>query len=282
MNSTNGKLYVVATPIGNLEDFSVRGQTTLSKVSWIACEDTRHSKKLLSSFGISTPCHSLHQFNEKKQLDKFIQRLLQGESGAVISDAGTPVISDPGFHLVQAAHEHHIDVITIPGPCALVTALSGLAIQEGPFYFEGFLPSKSSSRKKRLKELGSRTEQLIFYEAPHRISELFNDLLECYGKDRLAGIGREITKRYESYYRGRLEELVQQLAEEKIPALGEFVVVVSGAAEEMSLDMMQHEKLIQCLLAHLPINKVAKITSELTSLDRKQSYQLALSLQTKE
>lgn len=275
-----GKLYVVATPIGNLEDFTARAQKTLQKVSWIACEDTRHCKPLLNHYAINTHCLSLHNFNEKKKVERLISELKSGQSGALISDAGTPVISDPGYHLVSLAHEAGVQVIPIPGANAAVSALSALAIQEGPFYFEGFLPPKTNARKERLKALEQFECQLVFYEAPHRIKNLFADLVEVYGEDRIAGVARELTKVYESVCRGSLSELNSRIESGDIPEKGEFVVIVQGCQTPSSWES-QHMELIQSLLPYLPINKVAKVTSQLTGMSRKECYDIALMVQDK-
>lgn len=274
------KLYVVATPLGNLEDISQRALRTLTEVSCIASEDTRHTQALLQHYGISNHCVAYHAFNEKKQLTPFLDRLQSGESVALVSDAGTPLVSDPGFHLIQAAHEAGIEVIAVPGPCAAITALSALAIQEGPFHFEGFLPSKKNQRLKRLDELKSHPESLVFYEAPHRIAALVDDLVACFGEARMAGIGRELTKKFESLYRGSLIELQQQMEKGEIVQKGEFVVVVSGQPESSAWDG-DKAQLMKLLLEYLPINKAAKLAAQLTNQDRQGFYQLALALQNK-
>ncbi len=276
--TSNGKLYVVATPIGNLNDLSNRAKATLGQVHWIAAEDTRCTYQLLESVGLKNTCHSLHHFNESKQLPKLISLLQNGENGALVSDAGTPMISDPGFKLVQACHEAQIDVIPVPGPCAAVAAVSALAVQEGGFLFEGFLPAKSSQRVKRLNELRNSQHQIIFYEAPHRIGACIDDLCEVFGGQRKAGIAREITKKFESYYVGSLDELKKAIEDETVVIKGEFVVVVEGAQEEEKAWQGSEEKLAKVLLAHLPPNKVAKVLTEMTQLDRKTSYELALKM----
>lgn len=277
--NTYGKLYVVATPIGNLNDFSARAQTTLQNVSWIACEDTRHCQPLLKHYTINTRCVSLHNFNEKKQMQKLINLLKQGEDGALISDAGTPLINDPGFHLVAASFEEGIQVVTVPGPCAAVAAVSSLAITQGPFYFEGFLPPSQSARKRRLDELSNQSSQIVFYEAPHRIKALFEDLYTVFGPNRLAGVARELTKLYESLYRGTISEIHEMIQNEHIPAKGEFVVVVQGCEQVKSVWDNAAEDMIKELLPHLPINKVSKIVSNLTKIARKDCYNMALSIQ---
>ncbi|HET9843803.1 MAG TPA: 16S rRNA (cytidine(1402)-2'-O)-methyltransferase [Gammaproteobacteria bacterium] len=276
----NSKLYVVATPIGNLEDLSERAKKTLRSVNWIASEDTRHSQGLLIHFGIQKRCYSLHNFNEKKQTSALIGLLKEGQTGALISDAGTPLISDPGFHLIQAAHEAHIEVISIPGPCAAISALSVLAIQEGPIHFEGFLPAKKGSRIKRVSELRTLTSVLVFYESPHRIEALFEDLCQVLGGERFCGIGRELTKKFETLYRDSLENLFKKLQDQTIPIKGEFVIVVSGAQPIPQWEGDQRQ-LIQKLLTYLPITKAAKLAHEITGMDRKACYALALSLQPK-
>lgn len=271
-----GKLYVVATPIGNLDDISIRAKKTLEETSWIACEDTRHSRRLLDYLGIQKILYSLHEFNETNQSIKLVEKLKQGESGALISDAGTPIISDPGFKLINLCHEAHIQVVPIPGACALITALSALAIGGGPFHFEGFLPPKSGPRRQRLMTLKTLSDTLIFYEAPHRIKTTLEALCEVLGADRFSGIARELTKKFESFYRDTLGNL--RLAD--IPEKGEFVIIVAGALkqEKETEGAMQSESVLKILLKELPLKQAVKLTCELTGIKKNIIYPLGLTL----
>lgn len=274
-NQVKGKLYVVATPIGNLEDISIRAKRTLEETSWIACEDTRHSRRLLDYLGIKKTLYPLHEFNEKNQASQLIQKLESGESGALISDAGTPLISDPGFELIKLAYEAQVQVVPIPGACALITALSALAIGTSRFYFEGFLPSKASARLQRLNELKTFSETLIFYEAPHRIQETLKALKNVFEAERLVGVGRELTKKFESFYRATLGTLVL----EDIPEKGEFVIVLSGLPkEELKEEGEGFERVLKILMIQLPLKQAVSLTCEITGAKKNEVYDRALKL----
>ncbi len=275
-----GKLYVVATPIGNLDDISIRAKMTLQAVDWIACEDTRHSSRLLNYLGIKKTLYALHEFNEQNQAIQLIEKLKNGESGALISDAGTPLISDPGFELIKLAHENEIPVTPIPGACALISALSALAIGGNTFHFEGFLPSKSAARLQRLTELKGCSESLVFYEAPHRIKATLHALHEVFGPNRLAGIARELTKKFESLYRDTIGVLLTQA----IPERGEFVVVVAGAPklEVKEEEHAQFEAVLKILLAELPLKQAVKLTCEITGAKKNSVYEFGLELMNRE
>src|SRR3954471_80793 len=221
-------LYIVSTPIGNLEDITHRALRVLGEVDVIACEDTRHTRKLLTHFGIDTPTISYHEHNERERADQLVQRLRDGESVAVVSDAGTPGINDPGFRLVREAIANSIPVVPLPGPTALITALvaSGLATDE--FFFGGFLPAKASARRARLTELRAMPVTLIFYEAPHRIAATLTDASEILGA-REAVVARELTKLHEEFVRGDLNELAEQFSSGK-KARGEIVLMIARPA----------------------------------------------------
>lgn len=273
--SIKGKLYVVATPIGNLDDISIRAKRTLEECSWIACEDTRHSRRLLDHLGIQKRLYPLHEFNESQKSVQLIQKLEAGESGALISDAGTPLISDPGFEFIKLAHEHCIQVIPIPGACALVSALSALAVGGGAFHFEGFLPSKSTARLQRLIELKTNQDTLIFYEAPHRIKETLKALSQALGPNRLGGIARELTKKFESLYRDTLENL--NLAD--IPEKGEFVIVVAGAPKsDDEASTVEWESVLKILLEELPLKQAVSLTCSITGAKKNLVYDLGLKI----
>jgi len=232
-----GKLYLVATPIGNLADITHRAIQVLSDVDLIACEDTRHTHKLLSHYGLYTKTISYHEHNEQQRAAELIDRLKQGTNIAVVSDAGTPSISDPGFRLVRAAIESEIPVVPVPGPSALVAALIAAGLPTDEFFFAGFLPSRTSARRARLNELQSVPGTLIFYEAPHRLAATLKDAYEILG-EREAVVARELTKLHEEIKRGRLSQLTADYADEKQDIRGEIVVlidrnVIGGAVAEV-------------------------------------------------
>ncbi len=218
-------LFVVATPIGNLQDITARALETLRQCDLIACEDTRQTLKLLNHFGIRKPLTSYHEFNEQKRAEELAEKLAGGATIAMVSDAGTPAISDPGFRLVRLCRQRGIPVIAIPGPNAALTALSASGLPSDEFFFAGFLPSKRNARRERLSSLQSVLSTLIFYEAPHRIESTLDDMLEILG-DREVCIARELTKIHEEYLFGRLSDI-----RENVTAIGEFVIVISGATE---------------------------------------------------
>lgn len=278
MKNEMGKLYVVATPIGNLDDMSLRTKSTLTQVDWIAAEDTRHSGVLLQHCGIQTPLIAYHDHNEATRVNALIEKLKAGEQGALISDAGTPLISDPGFLLVDRALEEGISVIPIPGPCALIAALSVAGLPTDKFIFEGFLPAKSAARQKRLKDLISLPHTLVFYEAPHRIQESLKDAAEVLGNTRLATIGREITKKFESFYRDDLGNLVAQMENGDIPCKGEFILMISGNHEELEPQWSEVQKMLEILMLELTLKKAVEVTVKLSGLPKNKIYDLAMKL----
>ncbi|AZC20608.1 16S rRNA (cytidine(1402)-2'-O)-methyltransferase [Pseudomonas sp. CMR5c] len=224
MNSVAGSLYVVATPIGNLDDVSARALKLLREVSLIAAEDTRHSQRLMQHFGISTPLAACHEHNERDEGSRFITRLLAGDDVALISDAGTPLISDPGYHLVRQARAAGINVVPVPGPCALIAALSAAGLPSDRFIFEGFLPAKASGRRARLEQVREEPRTLIFYEAPHRILECLQDMEAVFGGDRPALLARELTKTFETLKGLPLVELRRFVESDSNQQRGECVV----------------------------------------------------------
>lgn len=276
MNSI-GVLYIVATPIGNLGDFSARGIETLRSVALIAAEDTRHSRYLLDQFAINTPMRALHDFNEQQRASELVAELQQGKSIALISDAGTPLISDPGFRLVQIAREAGIKVVPIPGACALIAALSVAGLPSDRFVFEGFLPAKHTARLKQLQSLQKENRTLIFYEAPHRITALLDDLLQAFGESRQAVLARELTKLYETVKGGALIELRDWLHADPNQQKGEFVVLVQGA--EISDDetiKINARQILQTLLSELPVNQAVKLASKISGEKKNLLYAWAL------
>ena len=258
-----------------------RAVSTLQSVSVIACEDTRHSKKLLEHFNIDTPCIAYHDHTDQKSTEKILNRLGAGKNVALISDAGTPLISDPGYRLVARARNEGIEVMPIPGACAAISALSVSGLPTDKFHFIGFLPAKSTQRQKMLETLKSVTDTLVCYEAPHRILATLQDLSDVFGSDRTAFVAREISKTFETYLHGTLDELLEQIKADSNQQRGEIVVVIGGnvtAGGSLSNDA---EKTLKILMKDLPITKAASLTAKITGGDKKQLYQLALILQKK-
>lgn len=270
-------LYVVATPIGNLEDFSPRAIKILKNVDQIAAEDTRHSQKLLKHFGIITPLVSLHEHNETTFSKILLDCLKKKQSIALISDAGTPLINDPGYRLVKLVRKHGIPVIPIPGPCALITALcaSGLACDR--FIFEGFLPGKSTARQKKLLEFLYETRTIVFYEAPHRILALINDMLDVLGPKRYVVLARELTKTFETIHGDNLEQLKIWLNSDKNQQKGEFVILVEGA-EYFNPNEINTQRVLEILLNELPIKQATYIAAKITHEKKNKLYALALTI----
>lgn len=274
-----GSLYIVATPIGNLDDITVRASRILAQVDRVAAEDTRHSGKLLQHLGISKPLLALHDHNERDKAASVLDRIAAGESIALISDAGTPLISDPGYVLVRDARARGIRVIPVPGPCAFVAALSAAGLPTDRFLFEGFLSAKASARRAALKSLGREAATMVFYEAPRRVSAMLADVGECLGRGRQVVVARELTKTFETFYHGSAEEVLAQLKDDPNAAKGEFVVIVAGAPpSERSEDVLDVDRLLTLLLPELPLRQVAKIVAELTGGSKNELYQRALAL----
>jgi len=271
-----GTLYVVATPLGNLSDLSPRARSILRDVDLIACEDTRHSGKLLGYFGIATARQSLHAHNETVRVPALIGKLEQGASIALISDAGTPLVSDPGFELVRAAKAAGIPVSPVPGPTAMIAALSASGLPADRFAFEGFLPAKSAARRERLDALREASHTLIFYEAPHRLAGMVNDLTKVLGGERHAVIAAELTKLHERFFDGPLRELAAQLQSGELVTRGEWVVLVEGASRDVGGEADQAEVagLIEALLEEgVPPKAVVKAMVKATGQPRNRLYE---------
>jgi 16S rRNA (cytidine1402-2'-O)-methyltransferase len=282
MNSNqSGTLYIVATPIGNLGDMVPRAVETLQSVSVIACEDTRHSKKLLDHFSIDKPCVAYHDHADKKSSYKILKRLGEGDDIALISDAGTPLISDPGYRLVSEARQQGYSVVPIPGACAAISALSVSGLPTDSFRFIGFLPAKSSQRKTALGQFKASPETIVCYEAPHRIVDTISDMVDVFGGDRPSFMAREMTKKFETYLHGTLNELLQQVSADSNQQRGEIVLVVGGEVGTSDVITVDAEKIIGLLMKELPLTKAASIAAKITGGDKKQLYNLALSLQNK-
>jgi 16S rRNA (cytidine1402-2'-O)-methyltransferase len=273
----SGKLFIVATPIGNLEDLTPRARQTLAEVDLIAAEDTRHTGRLLSHIGVKTRLLALHDHNEEQVVSKLVAVLQSGESIALVSDAGTPLLSDPGYRLVQAAHAGGIAVSPIPGPSAVTAALSVAGLPTDRFCFEGFLPAKKAARRNALETLSRETRTLVFYESVHRIADVLTDLCEAFGGERAAFVGRELTKMYEQCVQDTLGSLRDKIADGSIVGKGEFVIVVAGsdAPAESSLEI---DRLLQALAAELSAKDAARVAAEATGLKRNDLYKRLLSI----
>ncbi|HEX6612752.1 MAG TPA: 16S rRNA (cytidine(1402)-2'-O)-methyltransferase [Rhodanobacteraceae bacterium] len=268
-----GTLWVVATPIGNLEDFSPRAQRVLREVALIAAEDTRHSKPLLAHFGIGTPLAALHEHNEREAIVPLLAKLEAGEDVALISDAGTPLISDPGYRLVRAAREAGHRVSAVPGACAAIAALSVSGLPSDRFVFEGFLPAKAAARRTRLRELAHEPRTLVFYESAHRIRECCGDMREAFGATREARLLREITKLYETAIGDTLEAICARLAEDGNQQRGEFVLVVTGAGEETDDKLAEGKRVYALLRGELPPAQAAKLAATISGAPRRKLYE---------
>lgn len=275
---SKGTLFVVATPIGNLDDLSPRAKQVLEEADLIAAEDTRHTGRLLSHFGIKTRQMALHEHNEESLVAGLLGKLNEGQSIALVSDAGTPLISDPGYRLLCAAHEQGIDVVPVPGASAAIAALSVAGLPTDRFCFEGFLPSKKAARMRRLQELGQESRTTVFFESVHRISECLDDLLAVLGPERHAFIGRELTKLHEQCVSGTLQELKRMLDDGRISLKGEFVLAVEGQrVTESSSVNIDINQLLQEIAAVLPGSQAVDLVSSLTGRRRNEIYRLMLS-----
>ncbi|WP_238474463.1 16S rRNA (cytidine(1402)-2'-O)-methyltransferase [Pseudomonas cavernae] len=281
MNSAVGTLYVVATPIGNLDDIGARALKVLREVALIAAEDTRHSMRLLQHFGISTPLAACHEHNERDEGGRFLSRLQSGDDVALISDAGTPLISDPGYHLVRQARAAGVAVVPVPGPCALIAALSAAGLPSDRFIFEGFLPAKAVARRTRLELVKEEARTLIFYEAPHRILECLEDLEAVFGGDRQAVLARELTKTFETLKGLPLAELRAWVAADSNQQRGECVVLVAGwqAPDGEAAVSAEALRVLDLLLAEMPLKRAAALAAEITGVRKNLLYQVALERQ---
>jgi 16S rRNA (cytidine1402-2'-O)-methyltransferase len=273
-----GTLYVVATPIGNLADLTPRAREVLASVALIAAEDTRHTRQLLQTCGIGTALTSLHEHNEAQKSAELVARLAQGDSIALVSDAGTPLVSDPGFDLVAGARAQGIAVVAIPGACAAIAALSVAGLPTNRFVFEGFLPAKAAARGERLRQLASEERTLIFYEAPHRLAEVLRDMAETFGTQRRVSISRELTKRFETTYSGTLSELSAAAEVDRDMSRGEIVIVVGGAPTSGAALELNSDALLRALLQELSPSQAAKIAAHLTGGKRADLYEAALQI----
>jgi 16S rRNA (cytidine1402-2'-O)-methyltransferase len=277
-----GRLFVVATPIGNLADISQRAMDTLKSVNLVAAEDTRHSRKLFTSLGIQSQLVSLHDHNERARSDSLVNRLEAGEDIALISDAGTPMISDPGFHLIRAAQDAGIQVIPMPGPSAVISALSVSGLPANRFYFQGFLPEKQAARKTALEGLVNISETLVFYESGKRMVACLENIQEILGGEREAVICRELTKLYETILRDSVDALLQGMQSGELEHRGEFVLLVAGAkATDSDVDLQLVKRLLVELGDSLPTGQLASAISRALGCPRKVVYAMALEMKEK-
>ncbi len=274
--AVRGTLYIVATPIGNLDDISARAIETLRSVALVAAEDTRHTLKLLRHLAINTQTVSLHEHNEVQRAPALVDRLLGGDSVALVSDAGTPLVSDPGHRLVNLAREAGVIVSPVPGPCALTAALSACGVGAARFAFEGFLPAASAARRAALGSLATEARTMVFYESPHRIVSCVADMALVFGGDRRAALCRELTKRYESIHVDTLERLGEWLRSDDDRRRGEFVVVLAGAEQAPGADCRpEWVEAVRELGEVLPPKRAARIIAKVTGASSQVLYRLA-------
>ena len=276
MTPEQAVLYIVATPIGNLADISERAVEVLSKVDLIACEDTRHSKALLTHLGINNKLLAVHEHNEQSRIELIINKLDEGQSIALISDAGTPLISDPGYLLVRTLKSKGYQVSPIPGASAVITALSASGLATDKFTFEGFLSAKKTARVKQLTALKQDPRTMVFYESPHRIVATVDDCIEVMGANRMAAIARELTKKFETIISGSLTDIKDYLVTESHHTKGEFVLMIEGQSAKVNMSEQQSDQVVEVLAKYLPLAKAAAATAEITGEKKKQIYQRVL------
>ncbi len=278
MSNKSGILYVVATPIGNLEDLSPRAVRILSQVDLIAAEDTRHSARLLQHYAITTRLTALHEHNERARAAALIEDLQDGRSLALISDAGTPLVSDPGFNLVRAAHAAGITVVPVPGACAAIAALSASGLPTDRFIFEGFPPAKQAARVNYFQGLRQESRTQIFYESSHRILESLADMVSVFGPERPAVLARELTKQFETLRTAPLADLYTWVSADPDQQRGEMVVLLAGAPPEAREGDGEAERILRLLLAELPVRQAAALTAQITGQKKNHLYERALEL----
>lgn len=276
--SESGVLYIVATPIGNLSDITQRALETLNSVDLIAAEDTRHSGKLLSHFGIQTKMFALHDHNEKQKSQHLIDQIKEGKSIALISDAGTPLISDPGYNLVNVARDQDVTVHPIPGPSAVITALSAAGLPTDKFLFAGFLPVKQQAKQTEISRYENADFTTVFYESPRRILDTLKTIQEVLGEERELVLAKELTKHFESFVKGNAKHLIDWLEEDKDRQQGEIVLILSPNKVEAGISP-EAEELLKALMEELPTKKAAAITAKIHDLKKNDLYKLALTWQ---
>ncbi|MDO8268308.1 MAG: 16S rRNA (cytidine(1402)-2'-O)-methyltransferase [Moraxellaceae bacterium] len=274
-----GVLYVVATPIGNLDDWSPRAVATLKAVSVVAAEDTRHSGRLLQHFNIPTRLVAVHDHNEAGRVQGLLDQLGRGDDIALISDAGTPLISDPGYRLVAAAQSAGLRVVPVPGACAAIAALSAAGLPSDRFIFEGFLPAKTAGRRERLRQLAGETRTLMFYEAPHRIVECLQDMVAVLGAERRIVLARELTKTFETVRQYSLTEMLAWVSTDPDQQRGEIVLVLEGLPDAVGeQDWQEADRVLGILLEELPVKQAAALAASITGLKKNALYERALGL----
>ena len=276
MPDSRGTLYIVATPIGNLGDLGPRAREILADVDVILCEDTRHTGHLMNRISVTTPRRSLHEHNEDKRIPEVIAGLRAGTRYALVSDAGTPLISDPGYRLLAAVREADLPVSPIPGPCAMVAALSVAGLPTDRFCFEGFLPARASARRRRLQSLAGEPRTLVFYETGRRMADALEDCVTTFGPDRPAALCRELTKIYETVYRQTLRGQLETVRGDERSRRGESVLVVGGAADAGGARAPSMEQALDLLLEVLPASAAARTVARMYDIDRSQAYALAV------
>ncbi len=280
MNSKAGELYIVATPIGNLKDMSYRAVETLQGVDLILAEDTRNASKLLQHYDIRRPVRAMHEHNEAHLADEIVRQIKQGASVALISDAGTPLMSDPGFRLVRLAQAEGVQAVCIPGACAAIAALSIAGLPTDRFAFEGFLPAKTAAREQRLLALQAEPRSLIFYEARHRIVAFLKSIQTVFGAGRRVAVARELTKMFETLYHGEIQDVAARIEQDPMAQKGEFVVIVEGATAKV--DEVDLDRVLQLLMEEMSVSNASKIAAKLTGVKKNRCYERALALQQAE
>ena len=275
-NEVSAKLYIVATPLGNIGDITYRAVEILKNVDLIAAEDTRHSGKLLSYYQISKPTFPLHDHNERQRGSVLIEKIKAGQSVALISDAGTPLISDPGYHLVNECREAGVDVVPVPGACAAITALSAAGLPSDRFSFEGFLPVKEKAKTEKLTALAEETQTMIFYESPRRMQDTVKHIINIMGAERKLVVARELTKLFESFYVLPAGEMLAWLEQDTNHCRGEFVLMVAGASKNEDALSVEAIKTLTLLKKELPLKKAAAITAEIHHLKKNDLYKWGL------
>lgn len=274
-----GILYIVATPIGNLKDITLRALDVLQTVDWVAAEDTRHSKKLLQHYAIQKPLISLHDHNELEKRNELLEKLQSGQNGALISDAGTPLISDPGYHLVSLLRSEGVRVEPIPGASALITALSAAGIPTNRFTFEGFLAAKTHKKQQQLTLLNDETRTMVFYESPHRLMDTLKALKDVFGKDRDMVVAKELTKQFEAFVSGSINEVCHFFEDNQDKIRGEFVLMLAGKEKDSVIEVEEADGLIKVLLQnHISVKQTSEIVAGYFGLKKKAIYSRALFL----
>ncbi|QKI90276.1 16S rRNA (cytidine(1402)-2'-O)-methyltransferase [Thiomicrorhabdus xiamenensis] len=276
----SGTLYVVATPIGNLQDITHRALDVLAAVDWVAAEDTRHTRPLLQNFAINQNLISLHEHNESERSEQLLQRLLAGENGALVSDAGTPLINDPGYVLVKRLRQAGVAVVPVPGASAVITALSAAGLPTDRFTYEGFLPAKSSKRLQQLTLLVEEPRTLVFYESPHRLLDSLADMAQVFGEARQIVVARELSKQFEQFVSGEFHEVVEYFSANRDKVRGEFVLMVQGFEQtSQSSQQSDYDPLIKTLMKQkLPVKQISEIVADYFSVKKKAVYQRVLEL----